>query len=198
MLLNTSFNVAGEPIVETPDDALGCLLSTGLDGCAFEGLVVTKCAAYGSFLDLVLRLTIDRVTLDQAIAPGWGDPHRVPDTFLRVFQSFHLDCAHTGLDRPPPRASSVLRLVIQTPWGPAMHIVNAGILEILRRIDGRQTGRDLLDGLRRDFAMEVDERALAQLLAGLRRVSIVDWQASRDPGEGAADAATWPAATAAG
>jgi carbamoyltransferase len=31
VLLNTSFNVAGEPIVETPEDALRCFLGTGID-----------------------------------------------------------------------------------------------------------------------------------------------------------------------
>jgi carbamoyltransferase len=31
VLLNTSFNVAGEPIVETPDDALRTFLASGMD-----------------------------------------------------------------------------------------------------------------------------------------------------------------------
>lgn len=31
MLLNTSFNIRGEPIVETPDEALECFCTTGLD-----------------------------------------------------------------------------------------------------------------------------------------------------------------------
>ena len=31
MLLNTSFNTMGEPIVETPEDALWCFLATGMD-----------------------------------------------------------------------------------------------------------------------------------------------------------------------
>ena len=31
LVLNTSFNDAGEPIVETPDDAFACFDSTGLD-----------------------------------------------------------------------------------------------------------------------------------------------------------------------
>lgn len=31
VLLNTSFNVANEPIVETPDDAMRCFLSAGID-----------------------------------------------------------------------------------------------------------------------------------------------------------------------
>ena len=31
MLLNTSFNIKGEPIVETPEDAIKCFLGTGMD-----------------------------------------------------------------------------------------------------------------------------------------------------------------------
>lgn len=42
MLLNTSFNVAGEPLVETPADALRCLLATGLDACAVGDWLVVK------------------------------------------------------------------------------------------------------------------------------------------------------------
>lgn len=42
VLLNTSFNVMGEPIVETPEDALACLLDSGLDCCVFEDRIVVK------------------------------------------------------------------------------------------------------------------------------------------------------------
>jgi len=42
MVLNTSFNRMGQPIVETPDDAIECLLSTGLDCCVFEDRIVFK------------------------------------------------------------------------------------------------------------------------------------------------------------
>jgi carbamoyltransferase len=42
ILLNTSFNVMGEPIVETPADALACLRNTGLDCCVFEDRIVFK------------------------------------------------------------------------------------------------------------------------------------------------------------
>jgi carbamoyltransferase len=52
MLLNTSLNVMGEPIVETPDDALWCLLLTQLDACVFDGSVVTKKPGYQSLADL--------------------------------------------------------------------------------------------------------------------------------------------------
>ena len=42
VLLNTSFNIAGHPIVETPADAIGCLLGTELDCCVFEDQIVFK------------------------------------------------------------------------------------------------------------------------------------------------------------
>ena len=36
VLINTSFNVKGEPIVETPEDALRCMLLSGMDACIIE------------------------------------------------------------------------------------------------------------------------------------------------------------------
>ena len=42
ILLNTSFNRMGQPIIETPADAIACLMSTGLDCCVFEDRIVLK------------------------------------------------------------------------------------------------------------------------------------------------------------
>jgi len=42
IVLNTSFNVRGEPIVCTPEDAIRCFLSTSIDMLALENYVVTK------------------------------------------------------------------------------------------------------------------------------------------------------------
>lgn len=42
MVLNTSFNVAGEPMVETPADALNCFLGTQIDALVLHRLLVTK------------------------------------------------------------------------------------------------------------------------------------------------------------
>lgn len=42
IVLNTSFNRMGHPIVETPADAIECLLSTGLDCCIFADRIVFK------------------------------------------------------------------------------------------------------------------------------------------------------------
>lgn len=52
ILLNTSLNVMGEPIVETPEDALWCLLLTQLDACVFDGTIVTKKPGYESLGEL--------------------------------------------------------------------------------------------------------------------------------------------------
>jgi carbamoyltransferase len=42
ILLNTSFNIMGQPIIETPADAIACLLSSGLDCCVFEDKILFK------------------------------------------------------------------------------------------------------------------------------------------------------------
>jgi carbamoyltransferase len=42
VLLNTSFNVNGKPIVESPDDAVQCFLSTNIDALLLEGFLLIK------------------------------------------------------------------------------------------------------------------------------------------------------------
>jgi carbamoyltransferase len=42
VLLNTSLNVMGEPIVETPANAVACLLNSGLDCCVFADSIVER------------------------------------------------------------------------------------------------------------------------------------------------------------
>jgi carbamoyltransferase len=45
VLVNTSFNVRGEPIVCTPEDAYRCFLATDMDVLVLEDIVITKDAA---------------------------------------------------------------------------------------------------------------------------------------------------------
>jgi carbamoyltransferase len=54
VLLNTSFNVKGEPMVETPEDAMKCFLSTGLDYLVLHDIVIAKKRMHG-ILAPVLR-----------------------------------------------------------------------------------------------------------------------------------------------
>ena len=42
VVVNTSFNVRGEPIVCSPDDAIGCFLNTGIDLLAIEDYLVYR------------------------------------------------------------------------------------------------------------------------------------------------------------
>ncbi|HEY1476006.1 MAG TPA: carbamoyltransferase C-terminal domain-containing protein [Pseudolabrys sp.] len=46
VLVNTSFNIKGEPIVETPQDAMNCFVYTGIDYLALHDTLVAKTALY--------------------------------------------------------------------------------------------------------------------------------------------------------
>jgi carbamoyltransferase len=61
IILNTSMNIMGEPIVETPTEAVWLLLSTGVDYCVLGETVVRKEETFRSVLDLVPYSTIHAV-----------------------------------------------------------------------------------------------------------------------------------------
>jgi carbamoyltransferase len=42
VLVNTSFNVKGEPMVETPQDAMACFLETGIDYLVLHDTLIGK------------------------------------------------------------------------------------------------------------------------------------------------------------
>ena len=42
VLMNTSYNVAGEPIVETPEDAIKCFLNTNIDALLIDEILLVK------------------------------------------------------------------------------------------------------------------------------------------------------------
>ena len=46
VLINTSFNVKGEPIIETPQDAVSCFLTTGIDHLVLHDTLVSKTAMH--------------------------------------------------------------------------------------------------------------------------------------------------------
>jgi len=45
VLVNTSFNIRGEPIVCTPEDAYRCFLATEMDALVLEDVLIVKEAA---------------------------------------------------------------------------------------------------------------------------------------------------------
>ncbi|MBC7582225.1 MAG: carbamoyltransferase [Tardiphaga sp.] len=62
VLLNTSFNVKGEPIVETPRDAMACFLTTGIDHLVLHDTLVSKTPAHRVVAPLV-KTYMDVATL---------------------------------------------------------------------------------------------------------------------------------------
>jgi carbamoyltransferase len=53
VLINTSFNVKGEPIVETPEDAMYCFLNTGIDHLVLHDTLVSKSAMHKVMAPLI-------------------------------------------------------------------------------------------------------------------------------------------------
>jgi carbamoyltransferase len=49
VLVNTSFNIKGEPIVETPQDAMNCFIYTGIDYLALHDTLIAKSMLYKIF-----------------------------------------------------------------------------------------------------------------------------------------------------
>lgn len=119
VLVNTSFNVMGEPIVETPEDALWCMLSTGIDFCVLGSRIVVKRGSYSSLLDLVPRLIVSSFVLDVPVIDGLMDLHSIRE----------------------------LTVETRTPWGNAKQTISAQFFQLLQRIDGTATGWQILEKL---------------------------------------------------
>jgi len=63
VLVNTSFNVRGEPIVCSPDDAFRCFMATGMDVLVVEDAVLLKAEQHGT-ASVELRRYLGEFSLD--------------------------------------------------------------------------------------------------------------------------------------
>lgn len=171
VLLNTSLNTAGEPIVETPDEALWTLQFTALDACVVEDDIVIKPPDWESPLHLIPQL-----------APVWiANEHRVRAGRLRAIrprsQRGIVSSASEGQallfgDRADAHGDDYVRITVKGRYGRVVHAGGPEILPVLRAIDGRRTGWDLLDRLNRR-APGYGEAALLGLLRQLASRGIV-------------------------
>lgn len=131
IVTNTSFNLAGEPIVETPEDALWCLLAADLDAVVLGDQIVEKQASFRSLLDLRPKLGARQV---QLTAP-------VRDGVLRL------------------EAPDTVALWLETPYGAFVDRRRGSDIALLRLCDGNRTGREILEKLgggdERRFALEL-------------------------------------------
>jgi carbamoyltransferase len=64
VLVNTSFNVRGEPIVCTPDDAYRCFLATDMDVLVLEDFVIVKDEAARKAGEVVRERYLSQFQLD--------------------------------------------------------------------------------------------------------------------------------------
>lgn len=149
ILVNTSFNVMGEPIVETPEDALWSLLHTQLDLVVLEHLLVARQPGFRSTLDLVPRLTMERMELN------FG-----PDPEGRW-----------------PESPTGAGLVARTPWGGKTVRAEPVVAAILRLVDGKLTARQILERVNREVA-PFDEGTFAGFWRYLRRAGVVTLHAA--------------------
>jgi len=62
VLINTSFNVKGEPIVETPRDAIQCFLSTGIDYLVLHDMLIAK-SLFHKAVSPIMRMYSDVATM---------------------------------------------------------------------------------------------------------------------------------------
>ena len=74
VLLNTSFNVKGEPIVERPHEAVECFLTTGIDCLVIHDLMMTK-SGFHNVLAPIMGIYADVrgiIQMSTAAAPASG------------------------------------------------------------------------------------------------------------------------------
>ena len=87
VLINTSFNIKGEPIVETPQDAVNCFLTTGIDHLVIHDTVVSKTAMHKVVAPLVNVYADVRTLVASTAQPAsparWRPPRSARSGFRR-------------------------------------------------------------------------------------------------------------------
>jgi carbamoyltransferase len=99
LVLNTSFNIRGEPIVETPADALECFLASNFDVLYLQGRRVTKVRAAD---------TADRAGLVPVLSPNLTLETELPTSGGAVGQVRQLVRTRTGHRSPLDRTEFAL------------------------------------------------------------------------------------------
>lgn len=157
IIVNTSFNVMGEPIVETPEDALWCLLYTDLDYCFLEGRLVRRASGFESILQLYPRLVATGYEIESPIAGGRFELNFTPGTMFRM--------------------------KVDTPWGVSKPYVPQIALPILQMADGSRTAQAILRELQP--STQVDEITFKTIIRHLRRAHVLNL--TEQPEKGATD-----------
>jgi len=167
LLLNTSFNVAGEPIVETPEDALFGLLYAGLDACVLGDRMVRVKPGHGSILDLEVEVIVRSIAAFGPRSGADARAARVGWASAALEAAPAIDARYKGLGEP------YVRIDVATPWGGAVYFAGIEVLDVLDRATGRATGRQILELLHARTESTMDENELVHLLGRLRRARVI-------------------------
>lgn len=148
ILLNTSFNIMGEPIVETPSDALWALLFTGIDYCVIDSRIIRKKADFTSILELYPN--ISKSVLGITLLPQ-----------TRVLN--------------PSRDDVVALVKVERHWGiTEVPITLVQLIAIQLLVPGNSV-RDLINAIQSTHpSLHLTDRDALFVIAALRRNGIVD------------------------
>jgi carbamoyltransferase len=171
IILNTSFNIAGEPIVESPRDALWCFSCSDIDCCVVEEIVVEKQAWFKSILQLTVSLAETELSYEGVVDTRAGASRQ-----QQLPPRMDLYSSHWGLlpDQAVRRIfpQSRIRFRMMTPLGPVVHALDVSFSPLIERLDGESTGYEVLQSLE-NAGIHCTERELTMYLATLYRASII-------------------------
>jgi carbamoyltransferase len=166
ILLNTSFNMNGEPIVETPDDALTCFLATDMDACLLDATFVSKVSRNQDWLDFVPVLRQIETAEERFADPT---PQLRPFGVLDSFAEGMMPMASRQRDKI---RQDYLRVRVESPWGPVYHDLTTDFGDLLAQIDGTRTGWHIHEWIKVGRS-EVTEKVTRLLLVNLHRCGII-------------------------
>jgi carbamoyltransferase len=146
-LLNTSFNLAQEPIVETPQDAIWTFLESGLDLLIMENFVIERTGGGTDILNLRPRIV--------AFAPTAASN-------FRMGRSKHPD---------------FLFLEVATPWGNIIRRYPKVIAKRIFHFDGKKTGYEILEDIFGTSIKASNVRKFIRFMFGLRRAGVISFEA---------------------
>jgi carbamoyltransferase len=175
ILLNTSFNMSGEPIVETPEDAARCLVFSGVDVCIVEDCVISKPSEYRSPLDWCPRLQCRWWSEVRAVP---SQPRRAADESRRMMLISAAEGRLFDMNALADRyGGDHVRLISEGPWGRLVHFGTPELGTVLRLMAGRRTGWEILSRLNRDEPRYTPE-SFTGLLARLHGGRLITFAAA--------------------
>ena len=177
ILLNTSFNIAGEPIVETPSDALWCFLYTELDACVLETAIVFKETGIDAVLDHPMSITAESIFIN---GNHVDDARQLLSTQSyqanELLVSGHISRLQEISQRPETLEWLRAFVIVNTPWGKVVHGLSAGLAQILSLINGRRNGRQIWALIGKHYGENTPVYAIAKFrrhLALLKRLGAI-------------------------